>query len=108
MARSADAIYGPRLWPVAGCGPTSRPRAGGAEGPVRGCDLRPAAACGGLWPDQPAGPRQRPSRFASSPESINVCTFSKPPISTPLTKIIGNVGQPLQIFSAVRRRHVFR
>jgi hypothetical protein len=29
-------------------------------------------------------------------------------MSTPFTKIIGNVGHPLQIFSAVRRRHVLR
>jgi hypothetical protein len=30
---------------------------------------------------------------------------SAPPTSTPLTKTIGKVGQPVHIFSALRRRH---
>ena len=29
-----------------------------------------------------------------------------PPISTPLTKIIGKVGQPVHIFNALRARHM--
>ncbi len=48
------------------------------------------------------------SRFASSPDAINALASWAPPINTPLTKIIGNVGQPVQIFNAVRRRHVLR
>src|SRR3989442_14618722 len=41
----------------------------------------------------------------SSPLSMSFARSLAPPISTPLTNTIGNVGHPVHIFSARRRRH---
>ena len=62
--------------------------------------VRPAPA------GRAAEPRQRAqaSRRRSSPLSISLTSSAAPPTSTPLTKTIGKVGQPVHIFSALRRR----
>ena len=52
--------------------------------------------------------RHGASMRASSPLSSSRSRSVAPPISTPLTKIIGNVGQPVHILSALRRRQVLR
>ena len=46
-----------------------------------------------------------PSVRFSSPLAIKASISLPPPTSTPLTKTIGKVGQPVHIFSALRRRH---
>ncbi len=57
------------------------------------------------------GQRQRNAEGAPgvvhliSPLASSRCRSSAPPISTPRTNTIGNVGQPVHIFSALRRRH---
>jgi len=43
--------------------------------------------------------------FLISPLWTSFSRSWKPPTSTPLTKIIGKVGQPVHIFSARRLRH---
>jgi len=40
-----------------------------------------------------------------SPLSMSACKSLAPPTSTPFTNTIGNVGHPVQIFNALRRRH---
>jgi len=80
------------------------------------------AACSANTAATPAGSRRRrsatgvgrrlgrvtapgqASRRCSSPLAISVSISSAPPTSVPLTNTIGKVGQPVHIFSALRRR----
>ena len=50
----------------------------------------------------------RQAGFFNSPEAIRAFTSLAPPISTWLTNTMGNVGQPVHIFKALRRRHWLR
>ena len=50
------------------------------------------------------GGRQLPSSVFSSPLSISFFRSLAPPMNVPLMKTSGNVGQPIHIFSASRRR----
>ena len=49
--------------------------------------------------------RHSPSVRLNSPPLTSFSSSCAPPISWPLTKTIGKVGQPAHIFSALRRRH---
>ena len=55
-------------------------------------------------PHRRAG-RYSPSARFNSPVSIRRPISAAPPTSVPFTNTIGNVGQPLHIFSALRLRH---
>ena len=55
-------------------------------------------------PHRRAG-RYSPSARFNSPVSISRAISDAPPTSVPFTNTIGNVGQPLHIFSALRLRH---
>ena len=75
-------------------GPGRRPgRAGGTGGDERR---------GG---EASAARRHSPSVRFNSPLAIRASASSQPPTSVPLTKTIGNVGQPVHIFSELRFRH---
>lgn len=54
---------------------------------------------------QQSAPSQ-PSMRLNSPLSISAWSSLAPPTSTPLTNTIGNVGQPVHIFKALRGRHM--
>ena len=58
--------------------------------------------------DRDAPPHGSPSRRFSSPLWMSFSTSSQPPTRTPRTNTIGNEGQPVHIFSALRRRHSLR
>ncbi len=73
----------------------------------RGGQRQRAGQRGQRRPGRPADAQApaHPSSRCSSPLASSFSVSAAPPISVPRTKTIGKVGQPVHIFSALRRRH---